>query len=147
MPESSRFHVCSTGNAIIDILSEAPEDAVEEFDLNKDSMTLIDESRTDYLTSVMFKLVGESGGSAGNTAVGLAGLGIKFAYMGKVRNGLLGQAFKESMWQSNVYFDTPMTTKGSSTTRSLIFVAPDHQRTMNIYLGACTNLSPKGCGS
>ncbi len=142
MTASPRFHVCSIGNAIIDVLSEAPESAVAEFDLNKGSMTLIDEARADYLTSVMLKRVEESGGSAGNTAVGLAGLGARSAYIGKVKDDLLGRAFAESMRRSQVHFSTAMASEGPATARSLIFVTPDHQRTMNTYLGACVNLGP-----
>ena len=142
MSQDPRFHVCSIGNAIIDVLTEAPEEAVAEFDLNKGTMTLIDEARADYLTSVMIKRVEESGGSAGNTAVGLAGLGARSAYIGKVKDDLLGRAFKESMRRSDVYFGTTMATEGPATARSLIFVTPDHQRTMNTYLGACVNLGP-----
>ncbi len=143
MTQEPRFHVCSIGNAIIDVLSEAPESAVTEFGLNKGTMTLIDEARADYLTSVMLKRVEESGGSAGNTAVGLAGLGARSAYIGKVKNDLLGQAFKESMRRSDVHFGTAMASEGPATARSLIFVTPDHQRTMNTFLGACVNLRPE----
>ena len=110
MSQSPRFHVCSIGNAIIDVLSEAPESAVAEFGLNKGSMTLIDEDRADYLTSVMLKRVEESGGSAGNTAVGLAGLGARSAYIGKVKDDVLGRAFAESMRRSNVHFTTTLAT-------------------------------------
>lgn len=142
MTDEPRFHVCSIGNAIIDVLTEAPETAVEEFGLNKGSMTLIDEDRANYLTSVMLKRVEESGGSAGNTAVGLAGLGARSAYIGKVRKDVMGMAFSESMRRSNVYFHTTMAESGPSTARCLIFVTPDHQRTMNTYLGACVQLTP-----
>ena len=93
MSQEPRFDVCSIGNAIIDVLSEAPETAVDEFSLNKGTMTLIDADRADYLTSVMLKRVEESGGSAGNTAVGLAGLGARSVYIGKVRDDLLGKSF------------------------------------------------------
>ena len=143
MTADPRFHICSIGNAIIDVLAEAPESAIAEFGLNKGSMTLIDEARADYLTSVMLKRVEESGGSAGNTAVALAGLGARSAYIGKVKDDLLGRAFKESMRRSDVFFDTALESSGPSTARSLIFITPDHQRTMNTYLGACTNLGPE----
>lgn len=142
MTNDPRFDVCSIGNAIIDVLAEAPESAVEEFGLNKGTMTLIDEARADYLTSVMLKRVEESGGSAGNTAVGLAGLGARSAYIGKVKDDLLGKAFAESMRRSDVHYGTALATDGPATARSLIFVTPDHQRTMNTFLGACVNLNP-----
>ena len=143
MHKSPVFMFVRSGMPLLMFYRRRPESAVAEFSLNKGTMTLIDEARADYLTSVMLKRVEESGGSAGNTAVGLAGLGARSAYIGKVRDDLLGKSFAESMRRSNVHFGTPMATHGPATARSLIFVTPDHQRTMNTYLGACVNLGPE----
>ena len=97
--------VTSMGNAIIDVLWQAPESAIADYTLNKGSMTLIDEDRAEFLTSVMGedKLM-ESGGSAGHTAVGLACLGARSAYVGKVKNDELGQAFKDSITHTGALF-------------------------------------------
>jgi len=97
-PETATIDVTSMGNAIIDVLWQSPESAIDDYGLNKGTMTLIDEARAEFLTSVMGvdKLM-ESGGSAGNTAVGLAGLGARAAYVGKVKDDGLGQAFQDSL--------------------------------------------------
>ena len=90
-PETASIDVTSMGNAIIDVLWQGPESCIQDYDLNKGAMTLIDEDRAEFLTGVMdeSKLM-VSGGSAGNTAVGLAGLGARSAYVGKVKNDALG---------------------------------------------------------
>ena len=142
-PETASFDVTSMGNAIIDVLWQAPEAAIHDYDLNKGTMTLIDEARAEFLTSVMgADRLMESGGSAGNTAVGLTGLGARAAYVGKVKDDQLGQAFKDSLSKTGTRFDVPFSTEGPATARSLIFVTPDGQRTMNTFLGASTQLAP-----
>ena len=94
-PETASIDVTSMGNAIIDVLWQGPESCIQDYDLNKGAMTLIDEDRAEFLTGVMdeSKLM-VSGGSAGNTAVGLAGLGARSAYVGKVKNDALGKRLK-----------------------------------------------------
>ena len=82
-PETARYDVTSMGNAIVDVLWQAPESAIADYSLNRGSMTLIDEDRAEFLTSVMGEdHLMESGGSAGNTAVGIAALGGRSAYVG-----------------------------------------------------------------
>lgn len=143
-PETATFDVTSMGNAIIDVLWQAPESVIDAQSLNKGTMTLIDEARAEVLTAVMAEdLLMESGGSAGNTAVGLAGLGARSAYVGKVKDDALGQAFKQSLSRTGVHFEVPFSTDGPATARSLIFVTPDGQRTMNTFLGASTQLAPR----
>lgn len=139
----TRFDVCSIGNAIVDVLTEAPDTAIAEYELNRGTMTLIDEERADFLTSVMGDRVVEAGGSAGNTAVGLAGLGARSAYIGKVRDDDLGHQFANSMHQHGVHYDTSFLSESLGTARCLIFVTPDGERTMNTYLGASTLLKPQ----
>jgi len=83
-----------------------------------------------------------SGGSAGNTMAGLASLGGKGAYIGKVRDDFLGEVFRHDITAIGVRFETPAATSGPGTARCLILVTPDGQRTMNTYLGACVDLRP-----
>jgi sugar/nucleoside kinase (ribokinase family) len=143
-PKTATFDVTSMGNAIIDVLWQAPESVIDAQSLNKGTMTLIDEARAEVLTAVMAEdRLMESGGSAGNTAVGLAGLGARSAYVGKVKDDALGQAFKRSLSRTGVHFEVPFSTDGPATARSLIFVTPDGQRTMNTFLGASTQLAPR----
>jgi sugar/nucleoside kinase (ribokinase family) len=84
-----------------------------------------------------------SGGSAGNTIAGLASLGAKTGYIGKVRNDPLGDIFRHDITGAGVTFPTAAAPDGPATARCLIFVTPDAQRTMNTYLGACVNLTPE----
>ncbi|MGL1595039.1 PfkB family carbohydrate kinase, partial [Vibrio parahaemolyticus] len=75
-----------------------------------------------------------SGGSCGNTMAGIASLGGKGAYIGKVKQDQLGAVFSHDLKAIGVAFDTPQATSGPSTARCLILVTPDAQRTMNTYL-------------
>ena len=142
-PETASIDVTSMGNAIIDVLWQGPESCIQDYDLNKGAMTLIDEDRAEFLTGVMdeSKLM-VSGGSAGNTAVGLAGLGARSAYVGKVKNDALGRRLKTASLKparSSMLRSAP---KARRRRASLIFVTPDGQRTMNTFLGASTRLAP-----
>jgi sugar/nucleoside kinase (ribokinase family) len=84
-----------------------------------------------------------SGGSAGNTIAGLASLGARCGYIGKVRDDQLGQVFRHDITAAGVAFPTPSASDGPATARCLILVTPDAQRTMNTFLGACVNLRPE----
>jgi sugar/nucleoside kinase (ribokinase family) len=84
-----------------------------------------------------------SGGSCANTMAGIAALGGRAAYIGKVRDDQLGQVFRHDIAAAGVSFDTRAAKDGPSTARCLILVTPDAQRTMNTFLGACVNLGPE----
>src|ERR1700747_525659 len=73
---------------------------------------------------------------------GIASLGGRGGYIGKVRDDLLGQVYRHDITAIGVRFDTPAATSGPGTARCLILVTPDGQRTMNTYLGACAELGP-----
>jgi sugar/nucleoside kinase (ribokinase family) len=130
------------GNAIVDVLAHAEEEFLEREGLVKGTMTLIDAARAEALYQMMGPAIEASGGSAGNTMAGLASLGGSGAYVGKVRDDLLGQVFRHDITATGVRFETPAATSGPGTARCLILVSPDGQRTMNTYLGACVELGP-----
>ena len=104
-------------------------------------MNLIDEARAEQLYSVMGPATEISGGSAGNTAAGVASFGGKAAYFGKVKEDQLGAIYAHDMKSIGVHFGTPKAKDGPATARSFILVTPDGERTMNTYLGACVNLT------
>jgi sugar/nucleoside kinase (ribokinase family) len=106
-------------------------------------MTLVDEARADALYAAMGPGTESSGGSVANTMAGIASLGGKGAFFGKVRNDQLGKVFAHDIRAVGVAFDSKAATSGPSTARCLILVTPDAQRTMNTYLGACVNLGPE----
>lgn len=136
-----RFDVLAIGNAIVDVIARVDEAFILQEKLVKGSMNLIDEARAEQLYSVMGPAREVSGGSAGNTAAGVASFGGKAAYFGKVRKDQLGDIYRHDMRSQGVHFETPSATDGPATARSFILVTPDSERTMNTYLGACVNLT------
>ncbi len=134
------IHVLTIGNAIVDVIAKVDETFIMREKLVKGSMNLIDEARAEALYAVMGPAIEISGGSAGNTAAGVASFGGKAAYFGKVRNDQLGGIYRHDMRSQGVLFESLAATEGPATARSFILVTPDGERTMNTYLGACVNL-------
>ncbi len=134
--------VLCIGNAIVDVIARVDNSFVRERGLVKGSMNLIDEAMADAFYERMGQAIEISGGSAGNTAAGVASFGGKAAFFGKVKNDQLGAIFRHDMRAQGVRFDSAAATEGPSTARSFILVTPDGERTMNTYLGACVNLGP-----
>ena len=140
---SETLDVVGIGNAIVDVLSPVDDAFISKQDLHKGTMALIDQGRADALYQVMKNSVEASGGSCGNTMAGIASLGGKGAYIGKVRNDQLGDVFAHDLRAIGVDFKTAPLTSGPATARCLILVTPDAQRTMNTFLGACVELGPE----
>ncbi|MCF4166856.1 adenosine kinase [Zavarzinia compransoris] len=136
------FDILGIGNAIVDVLAPADDAFLDREDLVKGSMTLIDADRADALYGRMAAGVEASGGSAANTLAGLASLGARAAFVGRVRDDDLGKVFAHDIRAVGVAFDTPAATEGPGTARCLVMVTPDAQRTMATYLGACVGLGP-----
>ncbi len=136
------FDVVGIGNAIVDVLTQADDALVEAQGLPKGSMTLIDGQRAENLYAQMGPAREISGGSAANTLAGVAALGGRAAFIGKVRNDQLGGIFRHDIRAAGVHFETPPATSGPPSGRCLIFVTPDAQRTMATFLGAATELGP-----
>jgi sugar/nucleoside kinase (ribokinase family) len=138
-----RFDVTAIGNAIVDVIAQADDALLTEHKLAKGAMSLIEAADAERLYAIMGPGMEISGGSAGNTAACIALLGGAAAYIGKVADDQLGDVFTHDIRAVGVTYDTPRLTEGLSTARSLIFVTPDAQRTMNTFLGATTQLGPE----
>jgi sugar/nucleoside kinase (ribokinase family) len=139
----TRFDVTAIGNAIVDVLAKADDSLLAEHGLPKGAMNLIDAATAERLYGIMGPGIEASGGSAGNTVAGIAQLGGKAAYIGKVAADQLGQVFTHDIRAVGVTYDTTPLVGGLPTARSLIFVTPDAQRTMQTFLGATTQLGPE----
>lgn len=133
--------VAAIGNAIVDVIAPSDDAFLEAEALTKGSMQLIDEARATKLYGKMAKGVETSGGSAANTIAGVASLGGKAAFMGKVAADQLGATFVEDMWKIGAAYRTQPLRGGPSTARCLINVTPDGERTMCTYLGASTRFA------
>ncbi|MDX7950055.1 adenosine kinase [Lichenihabitans sp. Uapishka_5] len=138
---SSSYDVLCLGNAIVDVICRVDDALLATESITKGSMTLIDGARAEALYGVMTDVAVVSGGSAANTAVGVASFGGRSAFIGKVRNDAVGDLFAGDLRRTGVHFATPAAEDGPATARSYIMVTPDGQRSMNTYLGACQNLS------
>jgi adenosine kinase len=138
-----QYDVLSIGNAIVDVIARADDDFLVRQRMTKGSMTLIDEERAQHIYEAMGPTVESSGGSAANTIVGVASLGARTAFVGKVRDDALGNVFTHDIRAAGVAFDTPPAFDGPSTARCYVLVTPDGQRTLNTYLGAAQDLHPK----
>jgi sugar/nucleoside kinase (ribokinase family) len=138
-----RFDVAGIGNAIVDVLANADDAFLTEHGLPKGAMVLVDESQAEALYAAMGPGIEASGGSAGNTIAGLASLGAKVAYIGKVNDDALGKIFRHDITAIGATFETKPLNGDLSTARCMILVTPDAERTMSTFLGACTRLEPE----
>ena len=135
------YDVVGIGNAIVDVISHEDEKFLDTHNLIKDSMALINTDTAVSLYNEMSPTIQSSGGSAANTMSGVASLGGKAAYIGKIRDDHLGEFFAHDINAAGVHFKVKPASEGLPTARSMIIVTPDGSRTMNTYLGISTNLS------
>lgn len=138
----ARFDVLTIGNAIVDILARVDEPFLAAEGMTKAIMHLVDAERSAYLYDRMpVEKRQISGGSAANTAAGVASLGGRAAFVGKVAADPLGDVFAEDLGEIGVHYATHRLHNGAATARSMILLTPDGERTMNTYLGACQQLT------
>lgn len=136
----TRFDVLTVGNAIVDIIARCDDQFLIDNQITKAAMNLIDAERAELLYSRMGPALEASGGSAGNTAAGVANLGGKAAYFGNVAADQLGDIFTHDIRAQGVHYQTKPKGTFPPTARSMIFVTEDGERSMNTYLGACVEL-------
>lgn len=137
----AKYDVLGIGNAIFDVLVQADEAFLARHGMTKGGMALIDEARAAAIYRDMGPATEMSGGSAANTIVGLASLGARAAYVGKVKDDQIGRMYSHDIRAAGVAFDTSAAADGPATGCSYILVTPDGERTMNTYLGAAQNLT------
>jgi len=138
----AKYDILGIGNAIFDVLVRTDEAFLGRHGMIKGSMALIDEARALSIYREMGPATEMSGGSAANTIVGVASLGAKAAYVGKVKDDQIGALYTHDIRAAGVAFDTRPALVGPATGCSYILVTGDGQRTMNTYLGAAQDLAP-----
>ena len=139
-----RYQVVGIGNAMVDVLAHAPDEFLAEAGVKKGVMQLIGMDRAIDLYSRIGPAKEISGGSAANTIAGIAALGGRTAYVGKVKDDQLGAIFAHDLRAQGADYDTPLAPKTApeETGRCIIVVTPDGERSMNTYLGVTEFLSP-----
>ena len=138
-----QFDVLCIGNAIVDIIARCDEAFLVDNSIVKGAMNLIDAERAELLYARMGPAIEASGGSAGNTAAGIASFGGAVAYIGRVADDHLGRVYAHDIRAQGVAFDSRPLEGGAPTARSMIFVTPDGESSMNTYLGASVELGPE----
>jgi adenosine kinase len=139
---AAKYDVLGIGNAIFDVLVQTDEGFLKRHGMTKGGMALIDEDRAAAIYRDMGPATEMSGGSAANTIVGVASLGARAAYVGKVRDDQIGRLYTHDIRAAGVAFQTKAAANGPATGCSYILVTPDGERTMNTYLGAAQELMP-----
>ena len=139
---SNRLDLVAIGNAIVDVVVQVDDAFLSDNGVEKGIMTLIDQDRAKALYSAMPAASEISGGSAANTAAGAAAIGVKAGFLGKVRDDQLGRIFAHDVRALGVEYPGPITGEQNhaETSRCLVLVSPDGERSMNTFLGASVEL-------
>jgi sugar/nucleoside kinase (ribokinase family) len=138
------YDVVGIGNAIVDVFTQADDSFIEMMGIEKGIMQLVERERGELLYAAMKERVQAPGGSVANTIAGLGNLGLKTAFIGRVHDDALGRFYAQSMADSGTAFPNPPIAGGElPTSRSMIFVSPDGERSMNTYLGISSELGPE----
>src|ERR1700716_884053 len=139
---SAKYDVLGIGNAIFDVLVQTDESFLGRHGMTKGGMALIDEARATAIYGDMGPATEMSGGSAANTIVGIANLGARAAYVGKVRDDQIGRLYSHDIRAAGVAFETRPASDGPATAAPYILVTPDGEPTMSTYLGSAQELIP-----
>ncbi|SEO70767.1 Sugar or nucleoside kinase, ribokinase family [Salinihabitans flavidus] len=139
----STYQVVGIGNAIVDVISQADDAFLERMGIGKGIMQLVDQDRGEMLYGAMEDRWQAPGGSVANTLAGLGNLGLSTAFIGRVHDDALGRFYADEMAAGGTDFVNPPVAWGElPTSRSMIFVSPDGERSMNTYLGISSELGP-----
>lgn len=139
-----RYQVVGIGNAIVDVFAGADDSFLEMMGIEKGIMQLVERERGELLYASMKDRVQAPGGSVANTLAGLGNLGLTTAFIGRVHDDALGRFYAASMAEGGTDFvNAPVPGGELPTSRSMIFVAPDGERSMNTYLGISSELGPE----
>ncbi len=133
---ASKFEVSFIGNAIVDIISKISEENLNQLTIPKGSMQIIDEKSSKKILNYVKNPIIISGGSAANTAVGFSSFGGKCSFIGQTGNDEFGILFSKDLNNSGVFYNNKIIQNSVKTSKSIVLVTPDAERSMNTYLGA-----------
>ncbi len=136
------YQVVGIGNAVVDVITHADDSFLDLMGIEKGIMQLVDQDRSEKLYGSMNDRLQTPGGAVANTVAGVGALGLQTAFIGRVRNDALGRFYASAMTDNGIDFvNPPVDDAEVPTSRSMIFVAPDGERSMNTYLGISTGLT------
>jgi sugar/nucleoside kinase (ribokinase family) len=139
----TRYDIVGIGNAVVDVIAHADDSFLDQMGIEKGIMQLVERDRAEELYAAMTDRLQTPGGSVANTIAGAGALGLKTAFIGRVRDDALGKFYASSMEdEGGAFVNPPVADSKLPTSRSMIFVSPDGERSMNTYLGVSTDLGP-----
>lgn len=139
-----KYQVIGIGNAVVDVIARAEDTFLDLMGIQKGIMQLVERDRGETLYAAMRDEIQTPGGSVANTLAGLGNLGLRTAFIGRVHDDALGRFYADAMGKDGTDFVNPPVPGGElPTSRSMIFVSPDGERSMNTYLGISAELGPK----
>ena len=140
----STYQAVGIGNAVVDVISQCEDAFLQEMGIEKGVMTLIDQDRAEALYAAMQNRTQAPGGSVANTVAGMGALGLTTGFIGRVNDDALGRYYAKAMSDVGSHFvNAPVPGGEQTSSRSMIFVSPDGERSMNTYLGISTELGPE----
>lgn len=138
----TKYEVVGIGNAVVDVISHADDSFLDHMGIEKGIMQLVERDRSEKLFASMGDRLQTAGGAVANTVAGVGALGLKTAFIGRVRDDALGQFYASAMTDNGIAFVNPPVGDGDTpTSRCMIFVTPDGERSLNTYLGISTGLT------
>lgn len=138
-----KYQVVGIGNAIVDVISQSDDSFLDLMGIQKGIMQLVERERGELLYGSMTNRTQAPGGSVANTLAGLGNLGLNTGFIGRVHDDALGRFYADEMAKDGTDFVNPPVAGGElPTSRSMIFVSPDGERSMNTYLGISSELGP-----
>jgi len=139
----TQYQVVGIGNAVVDVISQSDDSFLDLMGIQKGIMQLVEKERGEMLYAAMTNRKQAPGGSVANTLAGLGALGLSTGFIGRVSDDALGQFYASEMQADGTDFVNPLV-KGDElpTSRSMIFVSPDGERSMNTYLGISSEVGP-----
>ena len=141
---SKAYQVVGIGNAVSDVITTSDDEFLAEHGVEKGIMQLVDQTRAEALFATMDSRTDTPGGSVANTIAGLGSLGLRTAFIGRVADDDLGLSYALAMHAEGTDFPNPPVRNADlPTSRSVIFVSPDGERSMNTYLGISSELGPE----
>ncbi len=136
-----RYQIAGIGNAIVDVIATVDDRFLDRMEIHKGIMQLVERDRAETLYGAMTDRAQASGGSVANTIAGAGKLGLRAAFVGRVNDDALGRFYASDT--SADFVNTPVAGGELPTSRSMIFVTPDGERSMNTYLGISAELGPE----
>src|SRR6056297_2023645 len=138
----TRYQAVGIGNAVVDVITQCDDDLLTRLGIDKGVMQLVEQPRGEFLFEQMQERTQLPGGSVANSIAGMGALGLRTGFIGRVHDDALGRYYADAMTAEGIDFVNPPVPQGElPTSRSMIFVSPDGERSMNTYLGISSELS------